>query len=219
MIVVIDGPAGSGKSSTSKELAKIHQLNVLDSGAFYRACTLIALEFGHFEASYLLNSLEEAELTFREENGEIIISKADITLKHELRTPEISAHVSQVATIEEVRDWVNIRMRMLVENGKYIADGRDLGTVVFPNADLKIWLIASAEVRAQRRLQEMQKQGYDRLSYQDVLENIVERDRIDAARDTAPLAKASDAIEVDTSKLSFNEQVLIISSYISKLFS
>ena len=216
MIIVIDGPAGSGKSSTAKALAEKHALQFLDSGAFYRACTWVDL-YKKGELN-LIDCLRMGGLRFELEGDQVLIYWEQQAIGTEIRTKQVNAHVSNVATNAIVRDWVNMQMRKLVQKGQFIADGRDLGTVVFPDAALKFWLIARPEVRAARRFKEMQEQGLE-ADYQQVLENILERDRIDSSRDTAPLKKAEDAIEIDTSELNFSSQVEKISSYITKLLA
>lgn len=217
MIIVIDGPAGSGKSSTSKKLAEIHGLQVLDSGAFYRACTFLYIKHGKPVESDLVVLLKESSLVFEEVKGAITIGYEGKLITQKLRSMQVNESVSDVASMPLVRDWVNQKMRKLVENGKFIADGRDLGTVVFPNAALKFWLIADPKVRASRRVAELEAAGESSIDYDKVLANILERDQKDSTREVAPLKRADDAIAVDTTNCSFQEQVLNISSYISEL--
>jgi cytidylate kinase len=217
MIIVIDGPAGSGKSSTAKKIAEIHGLKILDSGAFYRTCTLIYLDNAKPSDEELVQLLDRSEIIIEERHGvlEVIIDGRKVTKK--LRSMAVNESVSDVASMPAVRDWVNNRMRKFVENGRFIADGRDLGTVVFPNAAQKFWLHADPEVRAKRRVDELVALGHIHTDHQEVLSNILERDAKDSSRVVAPLKKAEDAIIIDTTNCSFEEQVLKISSYISEL--
>jgi cytidylate kinase len=217
MIIVIDGPAGSGKSSTSKKLAEIHGLQVLDSGAFYRACTLLYLQNSKPKENKLVSVLTKSDIYFEERHGSIEALYKGRLMTKELRSMEVNESVSDVASMPGVRDWVNLKMRALVENGSFIADGRDLGTIVFPNASLKFWLYADPIVRATRRVAELEATGELDIDYNNVLANIIERDDKDSSRAIAPLKKADDAIVVDTTNCSFEDQVLRISSYISKL--
>lgn len=214
MIYVIDGPAGSGKSSTAKAVSKKLNINFLDSGAYYRLFTLAWLRIGSQKEFF--DSLNEIDVRISYKNGVFSAYLDDEDVTETIRSVEVTSHVSQVAIQGKVRDEVNKRMRKLVQNGEYIADGRDLGTVVFPDADLKIYMKASPKIRAKRRYEELKDMGND-LNYNDILANINERDKIDSNRDIAPLKKADDAIEINTDNLKFSEQVDLIVSFIQKL--
>lgn len=218
MIIVIDGPAGSGKSSTAKALAKKHNLQFLDSGAFYRSVTYVSLLQPQFSPQQLLDWLDRQDLVFRQGESGLDIRLNGASIVDKIREVAVNEQVSKIAAQPLIRDWVNARMRAFVAEGSFIADGRDLGTVVFPKADLKIWLIAQPNVRAERRLKEMQQAGLE-ASYEQILRNIKERDAIDSQRDIAPLKQAKDAISIDSSQLKFDEQVSKISFYISKLLN
>ena len=210
MIIAIDGPAGSGKSSTAKAVASKLGFRHLDSGAFYRAITFAALQraipadqwagLSPQQLEELEISAEPAELgfTFR-------VAGEDVT--NEIRSPEVNAHVSQMAAVPAVREWLLSQLRSVGESSSVVSDGRDIGTVVFPNADLKIFLIAQSETRARRRLAEQGNTNPSRVDIQNEVDRLGRRDRADSSRATAPLKQASDAVVIDTSSLSFDEQV------------
>lgn len=208
MIIVIDGPAGSGKSSTAKAVAKRAGLHYLDSGAFYRAVTLVFIEH-QCNAELFFDSLKTIDLSFRYERGVFRVFLEDSEVTDRIRTAEVSSKVSEVAAMEQARDFVNILLRKFVETGNFIADGRDLGTVVFPNADIKFFLVADLRERAKRRLVEMEQANLE-ADFDEILENLAHRDTKDSTRTIAPLRQAEDAIKIDTSSLSFDQQVEII---------
>lgn len=207
MIVVIDGPAGSGKSSTARAVA--HELNIqyLDSGALYRAATYLFLKNEH-SLPLFFESLYSAQLKF-EFNDEFQVTLNALNITEAIRTPEVSAHVSTVAAMPKVREFINALMNKAVQHDVYIADGRDLGTAVFPSAECKFFMIADLETRAKRRHQELNSKGIQ-ISYNEVLTEIKQRDRIDSTREKDPLKQADDAIVVDSSTFSFDEQVQYI---------
>ncbi len=207
MIVVIDGPAGSGKSSTARAVA--HELNIqyLDSGALYRAATYLFLKNVH-SLPMFFESLYSAQLKF-EFNDEFQVTLNALNITEAIRTPEVSAHVSTVAAMPKVREFINALMNKAVQHDVYIADGRDLGTAVFPSAECKFFMIADLETRAKRRHQELNSKGIQ-MSYNEVLTEIKQRDRIDSTREKDPLKQADDAIVVDSSTFSFDEQVQYI---------
>ncbi len=206
MIVVIDGPAGSGKSSTAKAVAEKLDIQYLDSGALYRAATWIYNKSDQNRDKFF-DTLNEVNISFKYTDAFFNVYVNGDDVSKEIRSQEVNNSVSTVAAMPEVREFINKLMHNAVLQNHYIADGRDLGTAVFPNAQLKFFMIADLEVRAQRRLKEM---GDSDVSLDQVRENIASRDNIDSNRDSDPLKKASDAIEIDTTSYSFKEQVAFI---------
>jgi CMP/dCMP kinase len=210
MIVAIDGPAGSGKSTTARAVARRLGFRHLDSGAFYRALTHAALAAGipaqHWDA---LDEPALAALGVRAEPGEegYHFFAGDEAIDAALRSADVNAHVSLMARVPGVRAWLLGRLRAAAENGDLVADGRDIGTVVFPDAELKIFLVADPAERARRRLREQGVATPTPRELDAEIERLRGRDRIDSERAIAPLRKADDAIEIDTSRLSFEEQV------------
>jgi len=215
MIIVIDGPSGAGKSSTAKAVAARAGLNLLDTGAFYRIATLLYLRHGS-DMDVLLKRLNEVQLDLIADPTGLryLLDGEDVT--DLIRTPNISDNVSKVATNGSIRDLVNARLRPLASSGDFIAEGRDLGTVVFPHADLKFWMTADLEKRTQRRLAELKQAGHQ-VDEHAIKENLAERDRIDSSRQIAPLERASDAIDIDTSSLDFDQQVDFILEHYHRL--
>jgi len=205
MIIVIDGPAGSGKSSTARAVANKLQIEYLDSGALYRTATLIYLEANRVNQTFF-RLLKEKEITFKYANQQFHVAINGQWVTDDIRTPKVAKHVSKVAAMPDVRAFVNELMRNVVSNGIYIAEGRDLGTAVFPDAQLKFYMWADLNERAQRRFEERKKDNPD-LTLEDVKENIAQRDKQDSNRKADPLKKASDAIEIDTTRLTFEQQV------------
>lgn len=210
IVVAIDGPAGSGKSSTAKAAAAALGYRHLDSGAFYRAITLAALRAGIAPERW--HSLAPAELDALGVEGVPAERGYRMTVRGEdvgeaIRSPEVNAHVSRMAAVPAVREWLMGALRGAGARGGLVADGRDIGTVVFPDAELKVYLVCAPEERARRRLRE---QGAADLSADAVraeAERLEGRDRIDSTRAVAPLSQASDAVLLDTTALDFGEQV------------
>lgn len=216
MIIVIDGPAGAGKSSTARAVAERAGLHLLDTGAFYRMATVLYLREGG-DMSRLLKQLETAELLATPDgSGGLVFTVNGEDVSKELRYPRVSAHVSEVAAEPQVRDQVNRRLRPMVDQGDFIAEGRDLGTVVFPEANLKFWMTADLTARARRRAEELRAEGVQ-VDEASILENLASRDKADSGRESAPLVRAADAIDIDTSKMAFNEQVEFILDHYQKL--
>lgn len=213
MIVAIDGPAGSGKSTTAREVAR--QLGYLhvDSGAFYRALTHALLSAGVPEERWDDLTADELErLRVRGERADdgLRLVVGDEVAGPALRTAAVNAHVSRVARIPAVRDWLLGRLRALADAENVVADGRDIGTVVFPDAETKVFLVADPEVRARRRLREEGVHDPDRDTLLAEVNRLRERDRQDSERDVAPLRAADDAVKVDTTSLRFEEQIAAI---------
>ena len=214
--IAIDGFSSTGKSTVAKQLADYLGYIYVDTGAMYRAVTLYALqnEFlseDKFDKEALIKSLPTIELEFRKENNktktEIFLNGENV--EKEIRTMYVSGFVSPVAMISEVRKkLVAIQHQMGIEKG-IVMDGRDIGTVVFPNAELKIFMNANAEVRATRRYEELLAKGDD-ITFKEILENVQKRDLMDTTRDDSPLVKAEDAIEVDNSEINQEDQFHII---------
>ena len=214
MIIAIDGPAGSGKSTIAKLIAEDLGLVYLDTGAMYRLVTLKALNegiLGDFEKiKKMLNNLN----IDIKENG-FYLDNVDVS--DEIRKPIVSENVSDIAAIREVREKMVDLQRKFSESKNVILDGRDIGTVVFPSADVKIFLVADAKERANRRYKELVKKG-ENVKIEEIYENILKRDEIDSTRKESPLKKAEDAIEVDTTSKNIEEVKNEILNIYSKYF-
>lgn len=214
MIIVIDGLSGSGKSSTARAVAEQLGIQYLDSGALYRAVTYIWLEEKASEELFLENLFsKDIRFYFQDHQFHVWVDGEDVSRK--IRTGRVSNHVSTVASMPGVRKYVNELMREAVQKDSYIADGRDLGSAVFPDADLKFFMKASLDVRAKRRHEEM-TEGGEKISLGEVERNLEQRDYLDSTREIDPLCKPADAIEIDTSGITFDEQVHMICSIITE---
>lgn len=212
MIIAMDGPAGSGKSSTAREVARRLGYLHVDSGAFYRALTYALLEAGVPEDAWDALDADRLDgLGVRGERepgtGEVRLRVGDEVVGPELRTDRVNAHVSHVARITGVRSWLLGRLRALAESEDVVVDGRDIGTAVFPDAPLKVFLVADPEIRARRRLKQEGVAEPDRATLLEAIDRLKERDRLDSEREVAPLKAAEDAVRVDTTSLTFEEQV------------
>lgn len=212
IIITIDGPAGSGKSTSARLVAKNLGFTYLDTGAMYRAITYLALKQNVIKDESSVVSLAEKarlELKFVDGKTEVVLNGEDVT--EAIRSYEVNSNVSEVSRIPGVRTALVQKQQEIGRNTSIVAEGRDTGTVVFPDADVKIFLTASLSKRAQRRLKEFQEKG-ENLSLDDIEGNIRKRDLIDSSREVSPLTKAEDAIEIDTSSITVDEEVELILS-------
>ncbi|MBU2930001.1 (d)CMP kinase [Winogradskyella psychrotolerans] len=213
IIIAIDGFSSTGKSTVAKLLAKNLNYIYVDTGAMYRAVTYFALENDligkdFFDEDALVRRLGEISITFKfnKEAGFAEVYLNGNNIESAIRTLRVSKFVSPVATLSAVRRKLVEQQQLMGKDKGIVMDGRDIGTVVFPDAELKIFMTASAETRAKRRYKELLDRGHE-LSYEDVLENVTTRDRIDSTREDSPLVKAVDAIEIDNSDLTIEEQL------------
>ena len=210
--IAIDGYSSTGKSTIAKQIAKELGYIYVDSGAMYRAVTYYAIQNGfisddNFDKVNFIKSLDDINLSFvfNPKKGFAEIYLNEINIEKEIRTMEVSGKVSIVSEIPEVRRKLVYQQQLMRKQGGIVMDGRDIGTVVFPDAELKIFMTASPEVRAQRRFDELIKRG-DKVEFDEVFKNVQERDYIDSHRADSPLIKADDAIELDNSNLTLTEQ-------------
>jgi cytidylate kinase len=216
-IVAIDGVSGSGKSSTARTVARDLGILHLDTGAMYRAVTFLALEKGiHPGEIREISDLVEGLHWDADPMGKLTVDGRD--LSGDIRTPRVSASVSDYAKIPEVRHALVPVQRAIGMRQSAVVEGRDMATVVFPDARFKFFMSASPEVRARRRVRELQAMGVA-ADYAEVLKNLSDRDSIDSGREHSPLSMAPDAIEIDTSGLTFEGQVAIIVSHVLKNLS
>lgn len=211
IIIAIDGYSSTGKSTLAKAIAKAMSFTYIDSGAMYRAVTLYALNNdmiikGELDKGRLLNKLNEISISFHLNallDSEVVLN--NIVVENKIRGMEVSSWVSIISAIPEVREML-VKQQQLMGLGKgVVMDGRDIGSVVFPDAELKIFMTASPEVRAKRRFDELRRNG-EEVSYDAVLENITERDLRDTQREIAPLIKTPEAILLDNSTMTLHEQ-------------
>jgi len=214
--VAIDGFSSTGKSTIAKQLASKLGYVYVDSGAMYRAMTLFSMQKGYISSSQfcvqdLIDNLDNASLEFiyNETLGFAEMYLNDVNVEKSIRSLEVSNLVSRVSAIPEVRRKLVAIQKKIGKNKAVVMDGRDIGSVVFTDAELKIFMTSSAETRAQRRYDELIEKG-EKVSYQDVFTNVVERDRVDTSRKDSPLVKADGAIEIDNSQLSKEKQFEII---------
>ena len=212
IIIAIDGFSSTGKSTLAKALANELSLIYVDTGAMYRAVTLYAMRHNlidetHFDKNGLLCALPKIDVVFKYNSvlnkGEVYLNGQNV--EHKIRTIEVSQYVSVIAALSEVRKKLVEQQKRMGAEGGLVMDGRDIGTVVFPEAQIKFFMTASAQVRAERRYRELKSRGDD-ITFEQVYENVVKRDYLDSTRIDSPLIKAKDAIEIDNSNLSIVEQ-------------
>ena len=216
LTIAIDGFSSTGKSTLAKQLAKEYGYIYVDTGAMYRAVTLFAMQNGfvsptHLAADSLVGAIDQIELHFQYNPSlgfaEMFLN--GVCVEQEIRSMAVSNLVSKIAEISPVRSLLVKQQQAMGLNKGIVMDGRDIGTVVFPAADLKLFMTASAETRAQRRFDELTAKG-DAVSYEAILQNVQERDYIDTHRDDSPLVIAEDAIEIDNSYLTREEQLAVV---------
>jgi len=212
MIIAFDGPAGSGKSTIAKIISEKLGITYLDTGAMYRAVTLYFLEnnVDFNDENQVKINLEKIELEFI--NDKLYLNNKDVSVQ--IREKNVNDNVSFVSAIRIVREKMVDLQRKMSGKKSVILDGRDIGTVVFPNADYKFYITASVDVRARRRYEEELRKGISNLSLNEVKKSMENRDYIDSNREVTPLRKADDAIEIDTSDMSIDEVLEKILSYI-----
>ena len=221
--IAIDGFSSTGKSTIAKLVAEKYNFIYVDTGAMYRAVTLFAMENNFIgkdfiDSNGLISNLKDISLKFQlnSDLGFAEMFLNNFNVERQIRTLEVSQYVSKVATISEVRRKLVLEQQEMGKQGGVVMDGRDIGTVVFPGADLKLFMTASADKRATRRYNELISKG-DTVSFEDILFNVQERDRIDSTRKDSPLIMADDAIEFDNSDMGIKEQFDKICSLINSI--
>ncbi|AEH50414.1 (d)CMP kinase [Pseudothermotoga thermarum] len=211
ILIAIDGPAGSGKSTIAKLLAKKLRINYLDTGAMYRAVAYYLKMKGYSPSEDLSEELEKLKIDYKD--GDLYIN--GIKVGEEIRSPEVGKLASDFAKIQTVRERLTKIQRTICEKGSFVVDGRDIGTVVLPHADVKIFLTASFEERVKRRLKELQEKGIQ-ATYEQVAQEMMQRDEQDSSRSIAPLKPAQDAFIIDTTGKTVEEVLNQICEIISR---
>jgi CMP/dCMP kinase len=223
IIIAIDGFSSTGKSTLAKQLAKHLGYIFVDTGAMYRAVTYYAMQHKfidteHFDKQALINDLDKITLHFQFNANlgyaEMFLNGSNV--EKEIRTIEVSNFVSKVAEVSQVRAKLVEQQQEMGKNKGIVMDGRDIGTVVFPHAELKIFMTASAQTRAQRRFDELSEKKQD-ITFDEVLQNVQERDHIDTHREDSPLVKAQDAIEIDNSHLTREDQFELVLELVNEV--
>lgn len=219
IIIAIDGYSSTGKSSFAKIIAEEFSFLYLDSGALYRGVTLFAIENGYISDDNTINvpalaqALENLDLHFGEQGTYI----GHRCIEKEIRSMEVAGKVSPIATVAQVRDFVDRKLREFGKSKRVVMDGRDIGTTVFPDAEIKIFMTAAPMVRAERRAAEMKAKGQD-VMIEDVFANLQERDYIDSHREVSPLTQAADAIVLDNSEMTIPQQIVWLKGIIADKF-
>lgn len=223
--IAIDGYSSCGKSTLGKELAKHLHYVFIDSGAMYRGVTLHALRSGcivnrEVNRGLLIHSLSEIDLKFRlnpeSKSPELILNGENV--EHQIRTPEVSSFVSPVAAIKEVREVLVAQQKAMGMSGGIVMDGRDIGSVVFPDAELKLFITAEMQVRVERRFQELRLMGME-TTREEVQNNLMRRDHIDSNRKVSPLRQTDDAIVIDNTEFTRDQQLLVAQKLVEKTLS
>ena len=217
MIIAIDGPAASGKSTTAIGVAKCLGITYLDTGAMYRAVTfgLIENDIKFEDSSELDNYLKQIKLKLSETKSGVILNLDGRNVSKEIRSSKVTENVSEVSALKNVRDSMVLIQRKMAKKNDCILEGRDIGTVVFPNADFKFFLIADEKVRAKRRQNDLKKMG-EQKSIDNVTTDIIKRDHKDSTRKHSPLIKSENAIIIDTSNLGINKVIDKIVNIVNK---
>ena len=217
MIIAIDGPAASGKSTTAIGVAKRLGITYLDTGAMYRAVTfgLIENDIKFEDSSELDNYLKQIKLKLSETKSGVILNLDGRNISKEIRSSKVTENVSEVSALKKVRDSMVLIQRKMAKKNDCILEGRDIGTVVFPNADFKFFLIADEKVRAKRRQNDLKKMG-EQKSIDNVTTDIIKRDHKDSTRKHSPLIKSENAIIIDTNKLGINKVIDKIVNIVNK---
>ena len=223
IIIAIDGCSSTGKSTFAKLAASRFEFLYLDSGAMYRGVTLAGMEKGIVKDGQIdlpaLQALIDAglDLHFRHEEGKTLLYLGQRLIESEIRTLAVSGNVSPVSAVPFVRSFVDEKLHAFSEGGRVIMDGRDIGTTVFPNAELKIFMTAEPGIRAQRRYDELVAKG-QQPTFEEVLKNLQERDYIDSHRETSPLTQPADAFVLDNSHMSLDEELVWLQGLIQGRF-
>ena len=224
IIIAVDGCSSTGKSSFAKLAARAFSFLYLDSGAMYRGVTLVAMERGLVGDGVIrdldgLKALVDAglDLHFRREGEQCLLFLGDRCIESEIRTLAVSGHVSPVSAVPFVRAFVDAKLHAFSEGGRVIMDGRDIGTTVFPNAEVKVFMTAEPQIRAQRRYDELVAKG-QQPTFEEVLKNLQERDYIDSHRETSPLTQAPDAFVLDNSHMTLDQEVTWLQGLIQGKF-
>ena len=212
IIIAVDGCSSTGKSSFAKLAASRFSFLYLDSGAMYRGVTLVGMEKGivkdgNIDLDALKAVLDEGlDLHFRREEGQCLLFLGDRCIESEIRTLAVSGNVSPVSAVPFVRAFVDAKLHSFSEGGRVIMDGRDIGTTVFPHAEIKVFMTAEPRIRAQRRFDELVAKGQNP-TFEEVLQNLQERDYIDSHRETSPLTQAPDAFVLDNSYMTLEQEI------------
>lgn len=218
IIIAVDGYSSTGKSTFAKLISKEYGFTYLDSGALYRAVTLFAQESGLIDENNVISpDLEPAIQSLDLHFGPCGTYIGERCVEKEIRSMTVSGQVSPVSALPWVRSFVDDKLHAFAASGRVVMDGRDIGTAVFPDAQLKIFMVASDQVRAQRRLDELTEKG-EQHTFEEILDNLRQRDYTDSHRETHPLCKAEDAFELDNSEMGFNEEMAWIKGLLQGRF-